>query len=162
LGGLTGTIQGRDELDDLPAHMTVLGGAYTGIQLAQALRRLGSWVTNAEPGRQLKGREDTNVSDGVRGILSGEGIDILPNARPLSVHGLFADAAAVTVHKDDGERTIAGSHLSQSAGREFSRYRPRQGRNRDGCVAPTTKWTGEAEDVDQRCSYDRPDAWRVG
>jgi pyruvate/2-oxoglutarate dehydrogenase complex dihydrolipoamide dehydrogenase (E3) component len=46
------------ELDELPSHLIVLGGGYTGIELAQAYRRFGSRVTIVEPGPQIMGRED--------------------------------------------------------------------------------------------------------
>src|SRR6478735_3118605 len=41
------------ELDELPSHLIVLGGGYTGIELAQAYRRFGSRVTIVEPGPQI-------------------------------------------------------------------------------------------------------------
>jgi len=59
------------ELDYLPAHLIVLGGGYTGIELAQAYRRFGSSVTIIEPGPQLMSREDPDVADEIRRILSG-------------------------------------------------------------------------------------------
>ena len=43
------------ELDYLPAHLIVLGGGYTGIEMAQAYRRFGSRVTIIEPGPQTHG-----------------------------------------------------------------------------------------------------------
>jgi pyruvate/2-oxoglutarate dehydrogenase complex dihydrolipoamide dehydrogenase (E3) component len=41
------------ELDDVPEHLIVLGGGYTGIEMAQAYRRFGSHVTIIEPGPQI-------------------------------------------------------------------------------------------------------------
>ncbi|HEX3346751.1 MAG TPA: FAD-dependent oxidoreductase, partial [Acetobacteraceae bacterium] len=41
------------ELDDVPPHLIVFGGGYTGIELAQTYRRFGSRVTIIEPGGQL-------------------------------------------------------------------------------------------------------------
>src|SRR5260221_11783952 len=41
------------ELDSLPWHLIVLGGGYTGLELAQAYRRFGSRVTIIEPSAHL-------------------------------------------------------------------------------------------------------------
>ncbi len=105
------------ELDDLPPHLIVFGGGYTGIEMAQAYRRFGSHVTIIEPGRQLMGREDADVAEAIGGILSSEGVEILRNAKPLSVHGMSGDAVTVTVMTEVGERKIEGSHLLVATGR---------------------------------------------
>ena len=52
------------ELDYLPPHLIVIGGGYSGLELAQAYRRFGSDVTIIESGPQLMGREDIDVSRG--------------------------------------------------------------------------------------------------
>jgi pyruvate/2-oxoglutarate dehydrogenase complex dihydrolipoamide dehydrogenase (E3) component len=105
------------ELDETPPHLIVLGGGYTGVEMAQAFRRFGSRVTIIEPGRHLMGREDEDAAEEIRSVLSGEGIDILFNAHPLSVHGLSGDAVVVTVRTLDGERKIEGSDLLVATGR---------------------------------------------
>jgi pyruvate/2-oxoglutarate dehydrogenase complex dihydrolipoamide dehydrogenase (E3) component len=105
------------ELDELPPHLIVLGGGYTGIEMAQAYRRFGSRVTIIEPGPQIMGREDADVSEEMSRILSGEGIDILLSARPLVIHGLNGKSVSVTVRTGSGERQIEGSHLLVATGR---------------------------------------------
>jgi pyruvate/2-oxoglutarate dehydrogenase complex dihydrolipoamide dehydrogenase (E3) component len=105
------------ELDEVPPHLIVLGGGYTGVEMAQAYLRFGSRVTMIEPGLQIMGREDPDVAEEIRKILSREGMNILMSATPLSVHGLSGDAVTVLVRTDAGERTIEGSHLLVAAGR---------------------------------------------
>ena len=105
------------ELDTLPSHLIVLGGGYVGIEMAQAYRRFGSRVTIIEPGRQLMAREDADVAEEMRGILAGEGIEILLGVQPTSVQGLSGDEVAVTVRTADGERKIEGSDLLVAVGR---------------------------------------------
>ena len=105
------------ELDYLPAHLIVLGGGYTGIEMAQAYRRFGSRVTIIEPGRQLMSREDADVARDMQEILASEGVEVLLDAQPLGVHGLSGDAVAVTVHASGPERTIEGSDLLVATGR---------------------------------------------
>ena len=105
------------ELDYAPAHLLVLGGGYTGVEMAQAYRRFGSRVTIIEPGRQLMGREDADVADEMRRILEDEGIAILFGAAPMSVRGLSGDNVAVKVRTASGEQTIEGSDLLVAVGR---------------------------------------------
>ena len=105
------------ELDELPPHLIVLGGGYTGIELAQAYRRFGSRVTIVEPGPQIMGREDADVAQEMERLLDAEGIEILLNAKPSNVQGRSGDDVAVTVRTADDDRTIEGSHLLVAVGR---------------------------------------------
>jgi pyruvate/2-oxoglutarate dehydrogenase complex dihydrolipoamide dehydrogenase (E3) component len=95
----------------------VLGGGYTGIEMAQAFRRFGSRVTVIEPGPQIMGREDADVAGEMHRVLSAEGIEILLNARPVHVDGLNGESVSVTVRPASAERTIEGSHLLVAVGR---------------------------------------------
>ena len=54
------------ELDYLPQHLIVIGGGYSGLEMAQAFRRFGSDVTIIESGPQLLAREDIDVAQEVR------------------------------------------------------------------------------------------------
>ncbi|TAI61181.1 FAD-dependent oxidoreductase [Bradyrhizobium sp. Leo170] len=105
------------ELDYAPSHLIVLGGGYVGVEMAQGFRRFGSRVTIIEPGRQLMGREDADAAEEIQRILSGEGIDVLLNAQPVSVDGVSGDTVSVSVRTLKGEEKIEGSDLLVAVGR---------------------------------------------
>src|SRR5262245_16547819 len=85
------------ELDYLPRHLIVIGGGYSGLELAQAYRRFGSDVTIIESGPQLLAREDIDVSREMRGILSDEGVPIIVEADLLRVSGRSGDKVSAVV-----------------------------------------------------------------
>jgi pyruvate/2-oxoglutarate dehydrogenase complex dihydrolipoamide dehydrogenase (E3) component len=105
------------ELDSLPSHLVVLGGGYTGLEMAQAYRRFGSEVTVVEPGPQLMSREDADISTEIQSILSHDGIEIILNATPAHVLGRSGEAVTLTVRAPFGERKIDGSHILVATGR---------------------------------------------
>lgn len=105
------------ELDYLPSHLIVLGGGYVGIEMAQAYRRLGSRVTIVEPGPRLMGREDPDVAQEMNAILTGEGVEIITDAKPASVTGLSGDAVSVTLRMEQDDQVLEGSDLLVATGR---------------------------------------------
>ena len=105
------------ELDYVPHHLIVLGGGYVGLELAQAFRRFGSRVTIIEHGPQLAGREDPDVADEIRRILSDEGIDIFVGAETRRVQGRSGGDVSLLVRTSSGEQTIEGSDILVAAGR---------------------------------------------
>jgi pyruvate/2-oxoglutarate dehydrogenase complex dihydrolipoamide dehydrogenase (E3) component len=105
------------ELDYVPQHLIVLGGGYVGLEMAQAYRRFGSRVTIIEHGPQLAGREDQDVAEEIRRILSDEGIDILVATETRSVQARSGKNVSLLVRTPSGERTIEGSDILVAAGR---------------------------------------------
>ncbi len=105
------------ELDTLPAHLIVIGGGYAGLELAQAYRRFGSDVTVIESGPQLMGREDFDVSQEMRRILSDEGIRVFVAAELFRVRGKSGERVSLDVRTSSGEQTIEGSDILVAAGR---------------------------------------------
>ena len=105
------------ELDYVPRHLIVIGGGYSGLELAQAYRRFGSEVTIIESGPQLLAREDIDVSQEVRRFLSDEGIGVLVDAELLQVRGRSGDEVTLIARTALGEQRIDGSDILASAGR---------------------------------------------
>jgi pyruvate/2-oxoglutarate dehydrogenase complex dihydrolipoamide dehydrogenase (E3) component len=105
------------ELDYLPAHLIVIGGGYAGLELAQAYRRFGSDVTIIESGPQLMGREDIDVSQEMRRLLSDEGIQAHLSAELLNVQGRSGDKVTLVLRTASGEHKIQGSDILVAAGR---------------------------------------------
>ena len=105
------------ELDYVPKHLIVIGGGYSGLELAQAFRRFGSDVTIVESGPRLMTREDVDVSDEIRRILDDEGIQVLAGVQLLRVGGRSGDKVALSVRTPSGEQQIDGSDILVAAGR---------------------------------------------
>src|SRR5499427_3035318 len=105
------------DLDYLPSHLIVLGGGYVGLELAQAYRRFGSWVTVIQQPPQLMVREDRDVSDEIQRILVGEGIDILVAAETRRVQGRSGEKVSLVVRTPSGEEQVDGTDILVAVGR---------------------------------------------
>lgn len=85
VGGLedVGYLTNEDvfDLTALPQSVAVIGGGPIGIELGQALRRLGAQVTIIQGPKRIMPREDPEVSETVARVLESEGITILTEAR---------------------------------------------------------------------------------
>jgi pyruvate/2-oxoglutarate dehydrogenase complex dihydrolipoamide dehydrogenase (E3) component len=98
-------------LDELPAHLVVVGAGYIGLEFGQMFRRFGSEVTVVAGGGVAK-KEDDDVSAALRDILTGEGVSIVDGrAAHVARHG---DGVRVTV---GGHGDVVGSHLLVATGR---------------------------------------------
>lgn len=104
------------KLDQLPAHLVIIGGSYIGLEFAQMYRRFGSEVTVIEAAPHLIGREDVAVSQTVQAILEAEGIKIHLNAKNI---WLTTAGAVNTVHVESGANALAlrTSHVLVAVGR---------------------------------------------
>lgn len=105
------------ELDQVPAHLIILGGGYVGLELAQAYRRFGSRVTIIDHGPTLLRREDADVSTHITQILAAEGVEILTSSEVLQVEGRSGERVDLTLRTPDGLIELTGTHVLVAAGR---------------------------------------------
>ena len=105
------------ELEEVPAHLLVLGGGYVALEFAQMFARFGSRVTVVERGGQLLAREDSDVAEAMLGILREEGVEVLLNAAAQRLASGPQGGISLTVKTAQGERTLTGSHILMATGR---------------------------------------------
>jgi len=144
------------DLDRLPAHLIVVGGGYVGLEMAQAYRRFGSKVTIVEYDERLLGREDADVSNVVRQIIEGDGIEVLLSAEIEQIEGHSGEHVRARVRMPDGHKTLEGTDVLVAAGR-----------------TPNTRGIGLEEHgieltdrgyirVNNRLETTVPDVWAIG
>jgi pyruvate/2-oxoglutarate dehydrogenase complex dihydrolipoamide dehydrogenase (E3) component len=104
-------------LERLPEHLVILGGGYVGLEFAQAMRRFGSRVTIIQHGPRLLKREDRDVADALRELLTDEGVEVLLQSEVLNVTGRSSTDVALRVRSGATERTLEASDILVAAGR---------------------------------------------
>src|ERR1700756_4167341 len=105
------------DLDTVPEHLLILGGSYVGLELAQAMRRLGSRVPVCERDERILPREDRDIAEAVRQLLEDEGIAIITSADVGHVSGRSGGRVALHAKVDGLQRLIEGSHLLVALGK---------------------------------------------
>jgi pyruvate/2-oxoglutarate dehydrogenase complex dihydrolipoamide dehydrogenase (E3) component len=105
------------ELVEVPEHLLVLGGGFIGLEFGQMFRRFGARVTVLELTPRLLPREDSDVSEGVAEILTGEGVRLELGARVESVSRDFDGAITARFARDGEGFEATGSHLLVAIGR---------------------------------------------
>ncbi len=105
------------DLERLPEHLIVLGGGYVGLELGQAMRRLGSRVTLIERGPQLASSEDGDFAQAILELFRDEGMEVLLNTQVQNVKGLSGERVTLQVQGENGIRTIEATDLLAALGR---------------------------------------------
>lgn len=96
------------ELTELPRRLAVVGGAATGLELAQAFARLGSQVTVYEKRDRILGSEEPEAGETVLASLRADGIDVRLGA---AAEGIDADLVLLAAGRRPSLDEIDGLEL---------------------------------------------------
>ena len=102
------------ELTERPARLLVLGGGPVGIEMCQAFHRLGSQVTVVVPGKEILGKDDSQLAGMLRQSLTAEGIKFSMGAR---VNSASRSSTGITAQLDNGQ-TMEADAILAAIGRE--------------------------------------------
>lgn len=105
------------DLEEIPAHLAILGSGYIAMELGQMFRRFGSRVTIIERGPSPLNKEDGDVAGAVVKILEEENVTFLTNAAVNKVSRKLDGTTELTLMHNGGEKHITCSHLLVAAGR---------------------------------------------
>jgi dihydrolipoamide dehydrogenase len=118
----------------VPRHLLILGGGPVGVEMAQAVRRLGGEVTLVEGAAHVLAREPAPLGEALGEVLRQDGIELLGRVRASSAR---RDGEDYVLLLDDG-RELRGDRLLVATGR-----RPRV----DGLGLETTGATFDSHGV---------------
>ncbi len=102
-------------MSEVPESAVVLGGGPVGIELSQAMSRLGSTVTLVHSPDRLLAREEPAVGDMLAPLLSEEGIELRLGTRAVGVEP--GSGGRSTVRLDNGGE-VSGHRIIVAVGRE--------------------------------------------
>ena len=100
------------DLQEKPNHLLIIGGGPTGIEMAQAHRRLGCEVTVIET-HTIMGRDDPELVKRLKKRLRGEQIHLIEKAQ---INSISKQAQSICIDLAAGY-SVKGSHLLVASGR---------------------------------------------
>jgi dihydrolipoamide dehydrogenase len=111
--------------ETLPESLVIVGGGYVGVEIGQAMARLGSRVSMVEVHDRLVSGEDPEVSRALQESLKADGVRLYLNARAESVQ---KQSGRIRVDLSTNE-IIEGSKLLIAVGRKpnTAALQPEQG-----------------------------------
>jgi pyruvate/2-oxoglutarate dehydrogenase complex dihydrolipoamide dehydrogenase (E3) component len=104
------------ELEELPAHLVIIGGSYVGLEFAQMYRRFGSEVTVIEKEPRLLSREDEEIAVAIQSALEAEGIKMRLGAECIQL-ARNGESVTANVNCLSGSPQVTGSHVLMAVGR---------------------------------------------
>ena len=97
----------------IPRRLLILGGGPVGVEMAQAVRRLGGETVIVERGEHLLGREPAPLGEALGEVLQREGIELFLSANASAARREGED---YVLELDDG-RELRGERLLVATGR---------------------------------------------
>ncbi|MEV8099615.1 NAD(P)/FAD-dependent oxidoreductase [Kitasatospora sp. NPDC085879] len=100
-------------MKEVPRRLVVLGGGPVGVEMAQAVRRLGGEVVLVEREERVLAREHPGLGDALGGVLRRDGIEVVLSA---GVSAARREGEEFVVDLDDG-RELRGERILVATGR---------------------------------------------
>jgi len=100
-------------MKSVPRRLLILGGGPVGVEMAQAVRRLGGEVVLIEGAEHVLAREPAPLGEGLGEVLRGEGVELILGVQATSAR---RDADDFVLVLEDG-RELHGDHLLVATGR---------------------------------------------
>jgi pyruvate/2-oxoglutarate dehydrogenase complex dihydrolipoamide dehydrogenase (E3) component len=100
----------------LPKRIAIIGGGFLGLEFAAIYQRFGAQVTVLAHGERFLPRVDEDIASAVRGILSGEGVEIFTGAEVREIRD-GANEATVVYEFEGAEHTLAVDAVLPATGR---------------------------------------------
>jgi pyruvate/2-oxoglutarate dehydrogenase complex dihydrolipoamide dehydrogenase (E3) component len=97
----------------IPQRLLILGGGPVGVELGQAVRRLGGGATIVDMSEHVLAREPAPLGEALGEVLTGEGIELALSANATSAR---RDGDDYVLEFDDG-RELRGDRLLVATGR---------------------------------------------
>jgi dihydrolipoamide dehydrogenase len=115
LRGLEGIWTNREAtgMEAVPRRLLVLGGGPVGVEMAQAVRRLGGEVVLVEGSAHVLPREPRPLGEALAGALRRDGVELVLGARATAAR---REGGQYRLELDDG-RALSGDRLLVATGR---------------------------------------------
>ncbi len=98
----------------VPRRLLILGGGAVGVEMAQAMRRLGAEVALAEGAERVLSREPAPLGDALGEVLLRDGVELALGARVTAAR---RDGEEFVLELDNGDRQLRGDRLLVATGR---------------------------------------------
>jgi pyruvate/2-oxoglutarate dehydrogenase complex dihydrolipoamide dehydrogenase (E3) component len=105
-------------LDHLPQSLIILGGGPIGCEISQAFNRLGAKVSVVDMAPQILVKEDRDLSESIREVISSEGVDFYLSSSIEEVRDLGREKEVIIKTETDHKIRLKAKAIVTALGRE--------------------------------------------